>query len=450
MKKMINLLLATSHALSILPVSTLASKPVYFNDTNNHWGEEFINQAYEAKLMTGKGSGSFDPDGTITLAEFAVIVTNGAYNGEQRTSANDHWGGGYVTVLGYNSLTKDSSGNDVIGNQSATNTALYDEPITREDVVTVIARLLAKKGMTPANLSTYNSMTDLNRLKNGSFQSGTNIIDATQGQYQDIVTVMSAGIMSGKTPTEFGIGDYITRGEMCVIITNLLNKGVFTARDTSSNSSSNSTTTTPPVTTTPSDTSSNTTTTTPSTTPSTTSKPADVVLGSGQYNVSQYTVPADTNKDGWITYAEVEAVMTRLQKEYPDGMTWTNDNSYKFFGTYSTDTNNYGGTAYGCAAFAMLVSDEIFGNLPIRRVIGDLSLDPREQIRPGDVYYSSAIGHWGVIMGDYPDLPGVYASADGNSNGTVSWYLSGTYEKAQNNIVTKTDILYSYTRYPAA
>lgn len=61
-------------------------------------------------------------------------------------------------------------------------------------------------------------------------------------------------------------------------------------------------------------------------TPSTTGKPDD---GSGQYDTAIYTVTADTNKDGWSTYAEVKAVMDCLQAEYPTGTPWGFDKYYQ-------------------------------------------------------------------------------------------------------------------------
>lgn len=116
----------------------------------------------------------------------------------------------------------------------------------------------------------------------------------------------------------------------------------------------------------------------------------------GQYNTSVYTVPADANKDGYITQSEVEAVLAALKEEFVPGTLW---NDPAVWGTSSTPNGyitSYGGYSqihyyrspvlgggYGCAAYAKLISDRIFGNLPRKEItdvhsmhIGDIFLCP--------------------------------------------------------------------------
>ena len=45
-----------------------------FTDIENHWAKDTINFLAEKGIITGRGDGTFDPDGTITRAEVAVMI----------------------------------------------------------------------------------------------------------------------------------------------------------------------------------------------------------------------------------------------------------------------------------------------------------------------------------------------------------------------------------------
>lgn len=59
----------------------------------------------------------------------------------------------------------------------------------------------------------------------------------------------------------------------------------------------------------------------------------------------------------------------------------------------------------------------------MRRVVGDMSLDAREQLRPGDISYFSAVTHWSVIMGDKEGDLTRNTLNQGNTNGVVGCVL---------------------------
>lgn len=98
--------------------------------------------------------------------------------------------------------------------------------------------------------------------------------------------------------------------------------------------------------------------------------------------------------------------MIALQDEYPDGMEWTNDNFYIWNGG-----GPYSG-GYGCVAFAFILSDAAFGDLPARQVNTlDLSV-----IRVGDIIRYS--GHSVIVLEVHEDYVVV---AEGNINSSVMW-----------------------------
>lgn len=104
--------------------------------------------------------------------------------------------------------------------------------------------------------------------------------------------------------------------------------------------------------------------------------------------------------------ASVYNAMIALQDEYPDGMEWTNDNFYVWNGG-----GPYSG-GYGCVAFAFILSDAAFGDLPARQVNTlDLSV-----IRVGDIIRYS--GHSVIVLEVHEDYVVV---AEGNINSSVMW-----------------------------
>ena len=155
----------------------------------------------------------------------------------------------------------------------------------------------------------------------------------------------------------------------------------------------------------------------------------------GQYDTSVYTVPADANKDGWLTEDEVAAVIAQIMEEYPVGTPWGEDKFYR-----GTGWPNGG---YACAAFAQMASDRIFGDLPTR-VLRDVY-----SIRIGDVTKSTT-PHWAMVrkLWWYDEDPAQGAAYDiaGNVGGEIGLGVDAFGEL---DASLKRGGLTIWTRYPA-
>ncbi len=162
-------------------------------------------------------------------------------------------------------------------------------------------------------------------------------------------------------------------------------------------------------------------------------RPAGAV--GGRYDTSVYTVPADANKDGWLTEDEVAAVIAQIMEEYPKGTPWGTEKNY-----YS---KTWGMNGNACAAFAMMASDRIFGDLPKR------SQRDAYSIRIGDVTQNRQ-PHWSVIRAieELPAAPeyGALYSIDGNVGGEIG-YGGGDFGTYARDI--KNGGMTVWTRYPA-
>ena len=119
--------------------------------------------------------------------------------------------------------------------------------------------------------------------------------------------------------------------------------------------------------------------------------------------------------------------MTKLRGEYPEGTPWTNDNTYQWKGGIFTH-------GAGCAAFAFLLSDAVFGDLPARQLTG-VSADA---LRPGDILRLNGDTHSVIVL---QNTPYGIVIAEGNYNSAIHW----------DRVLSRTDAEsadYVLTRYP--
>ena len=146
-----------------------------------------------------------------------------------------------------------------------------------------------------------------------------------------------------------------------------------------------------------------------------------------------------------ITDENIQEILAQLKQEIPEGTFWTNeDNEYFFKAGYSR--------GFGCAAFAFLLSDRIFGlDAPLHK------LEKASELRLGDYLYLNpgSFQHFVVVTGFSEDGQTYYASSGNvviNGQGIVVWsheYVSshkGTLIQLQTALNEGRTIAYS--RYP--
>lgn len=106
-----------------------------------------------------------------------------------------------------------------------------------------------------------------------------------------------------------------------------------------------------------------------------------------------------------ITTENIQAILYGLKSTYPEGMRWTNANSY-----YCAALNTMG---YGCAAFAFRCSDAVFGDLPVTGRHSDFS-----RVRVGDILRINNDSHSVVVLEVQADSVVV---TEGNYNSSIHW-----------------------------
>ena len=127
-----------------------------------------------------------------------------------------------------------------------------------------------------------------------------------------------------------------------------------------------------------------------------------------------------------LTETGVYNAMLAMKADFPEGMHWTNDDFYAWYGGIF-----YGG--YGCAGFAFLMSDAAFGDLPSRYIDVDFS-----QVRVGDVLRVNNDSHSVIVLEKYS---GYIVIAEGNYNSSIHWGRTMSASEVNNST-------YIITRYP--
>ena len=72
-KRIISILMTLALLMTLLPVTAFAAG---YTDTHGHWGEAAIDRWTDYNIVSGKGDGIFDPNGSMTRAEAAQVFAN--------------------------------------------------------------------------------------------------------------------------------------------------------------------------------------------------------------------------------------------------------------------------------------------------------------------------------------------------------------------------------------
>ncbi len=118
-----------------------------------------------------------------------------------------------------------------------------------------------------------------------------------------------------------------------------------------------------------------------------------------------YTIPDTAITDlNQLTEENVQNLLLSFQSKYPDGMVWTNDDYYK--------SSYLKAAGFGCYAFALMLGEAVFGDLPLR-VHEDWNA-----IKVGDLLRVDQDSHSVVVIGVDGDRITV---AEGNWGKVVRW-----------------------------
>ncbi|MFB0920346.1 MAG: S-layer homology domain-containing protein, partial [Oscillospiraceae bacterium] len=185
--------------------------PVTFADVANHWAKAAINDMGSRMVVTGIGSSTYEPDRSITRAEFAAVVVRalGLQKGTTESAFDDvtmtDWFNGYVdTATAYSLIT---------GYDSASYGP--NDTITREQAMAIIARAMKLTG-----LSTSLTDGEVSALL-ANYADGAAVSDYAK---TSTAICLKTGVVTGSSATALSPKAYVTRAEVAVMVQRMLQK----------------------------------------------------------------------------------------------------------------------------------------------------------------------------------------------------------------------------------
>ena len=189
---------SSSSGIGLLGNNNTASR---FTDTRNHWAKNDIEALVARGIITGVTETTFEPDRSITRAEFATLIVKAlnltssvpagfadvAENAWHYTYVNAAANAGLIT--GYDGYFRP------------------DDVITREEMAVIIAKAYASLG---------------GSVSKGGIEKFSDKNEIADWAYPYVDTVTTAGLISGMTPSTFVGSANTTRAQAASVIKRLL------------------------------------------------------------------------------------------------------------------------------------------------------------------------------------------------------------------------------------
>ena len=366
--------------------SLLAAAPTFIDVPEDTWYYTWVTKAAQQGWVSGVGNGKYEPGESVTYSQFAIMLGQALYADDLAAQPSGaQWWTAACEVAAKHALfpVTDMALRD---NWSA----VANTPIEREQMAQMLYNALVDKGIKLPSYAEYS-------------EAAKKIADiADVDNYVAVTTCYTIGLLNGNDNGNFAPRDPMTRAQACVVLCNIY--GYVTGDVTGGTTPGQPTQPVDPVN--PVD----------PVEPVQPDVPRPAGAVGGHYDISAYDVPADTNKDGWITESEVQAVLDQLRAEYPHGTPW--DRSTRYPGR--PDKKGMG-SASACQGYAYMVSDRIFGTLPYYTVT-------LENSRVGDIMIDKEANHDNIVLNNYAQFkqediiyPEAYYTTDGNVSGKVVW-----------------------------
>ncbi|BBI36704.1 InlB B-repeat-containing protein [Cohnella abietis] len=175
--------------------------PVNFSDISGHWAEASIKQAVSFGIVSGYPDGTFNPNRTVTRAEFAVMLMNTLKpqgDGAELTFTDK----GKIATWAQKSVAKAVQAGILTGYKDGT--FRPDAEITRLEMAVMIAKALGQS--VEAATAT-------------GFADDKDIPDWAKGA---VVAMRKQSIIKGKGANTFAPGDKATRAESVTVLLKML------------------------------------------------------------------------------------------------------------------------------------------------------------------------------------------------------------------------------------
>lgn len=152
-----NVTLNVSRELNSEDIKNTPDQTEIFTDIDkNNWAYEYVRYLYDKGIISGKGNGKFEPQGYITRAELVKIICGAKGINAENTELpfadtdKDKWYYGYICAAYSNGIISGISESEFAP----------ESYITRQDLCTVLYRLLNAEPVGTADFTDYGSISD--------------------------------------------------------------------------------------------------------------------------------------------------------------------------------------------------------------------------------------------------------------------------------------------------
>ena len=397
--RMLSLVTAVCLTVS-LAVPALAAKD--FTDMDaDYWGYDAIQTCAEQGIVTGFEDGSFRPEDPVTSMQFAILLTRTFY-AEQVAAVADldgqPWYYAYEKTARDSGLTLDDQGKDTV--------QLSDESaVSRFDMARMMYNVIRENG------KTSDVSDETLEERTGNIADWSDVPE----QYADAVKYCYAlGLITGTDGGKFSGGESMSRAQACTVMTRMMD--LFDQPSNADEAEEPAA---------PADSEQSAEPENPGETndPTETENPADAEDPAEAENPAESENPTETPAEPEepaepeklqgptlangkeITDDNIREIIYGLKDEYPEGRRWTNDDSH-----FSPALRMLG---YGCAGFALICSDAVFGDMPVTERHSDF-----DRIRVCDVLRVNNDTHSVVVLEKKADSVVV---TEGNYNDSIHW-----------------------------
>lgn len=198
-------------SISAAPVSESESEArvnyakLMFKDMDGHWAKDEVETMGAAGVISGRDEGVFDPEASVTRAEFAVLITKtmgldaADYENTFFDVIADDWYSGYVQAARNAGYLTGSNG-----------LFLPNNNITREEIARIVVSAYAAKKKLA--------------IEQGGALYYSDVSEISSWAYDYVVNAVNLGFMQGMNEYSFAPKETATRAQAAVILKRLLDK----------------------------------------------------------------------------------------------------------------------------------------------------------------------------------------------------------------------------------
>ena len=414
MKSVKRKLCAILCAAVLVGVLTPTASAATFSDVYNHWAASYIETCAGRGIVDGVGGGKFDPEGTVTNAQFVKMLCMAFFADEEKAFEAEHWNDIYNNFSGvlywYSAMGYYFKVNSLLTGTTYTiiTSEHANKPMDRNNMAQVTANVLARKGIgvDDADLNTAQSkMPDYSTIP--------------EGYRRAVKTCYALGVITGTDGGRFDGGSTMTRAQACAVITRLLdvvergNTTEFAVKDIQVSSEYWS------------------------------GHTMDGSISGNAWSIEDNGFPNGYLNNGKpITEENVLELLHEAEKIWPNDMKWSesgpDNNFYKnsgsvvstMLGAVNLGTQWGVSSNFACGGYSAMISDYLFGrDNNMYHQVTNLN-----DIRPGDVivrldhrradHVMLAVSRLGGAYGQIDERKkwdGFLYITDGNDNDKVYW-----------------------------